>query len=156
MTGRRNLLTGAGGLVIAAGAPAVIGADQSEAEFIATCRRFAEAQYADWYAYVVASDEVASEMEDNEVDWATYNLIVATSAKTLEGLRAKALALAAWDRDAYDDSDESTPASALLASLLRDMVAPARAEIIGRLTAKWGPLPDGYTRDGIWVGRTGA
>ena len=153
MNDRSAFLTTAAGLVIAAAAPTTIETDHSESEFVGICRRFAEAEYADWYAYVMASDEVAMEMEErNAVDWATYNLITATPAKTLEGLRAKALALAAWDRAAYDDDSESNRGGALLASLLRDMVAPERAEIIERLTAKWGPLPDGYTRDGVWVG----
>ena len=72
-------------------------------------------------------------------------------------MRAKALAYTAWHRDAYDDCvDDQDGQSTLLASLLRDLAAPARAVIIARLFEKYGPLPMGYTRDGVWLGAEAA
>ena len=44
-------------------------------------------------------------------------------------------------------------AAGLLAGLLRDMVAPARAEILARCAADYGPLPKGYTADARWISK---
>jgi len=55
--------------------------------------------------------------------------------------------------DPEDDRDGHTT---LLASLVRDMVAPTRAVIIARLIEQYGPLPESYTTDGMWLGRAGA
>ena len=72
---------------------------------------------------------------------------------TPAGCYAKALAYAAWWREAYDGPDgEADSDKPLLASLLRDMVAPARAEILSRCAAEYGPLPEGYTADWRWIG----
>jgi hypothetical protein len=127
-----------------------------DAELIRLCHQFAESEIDDWYRYVVADDDEAEEIEkDQTVDWGTYHRIIATPAVTPEGWHAKALAFTAWDRDSYDDhKDERDPSTTFLASLLRDMVAPARNAIIARCAAKYGPLPPSYTPEGIWLGYT--
>ena len=123
------------------------GALHPDAELIRTCHRFAEYELASWYRYVLDNDD------DSSPDHATYISIIATPATTPEGWHAKALAFTAWDRDSYDDhEDVRDGCSSLLASLLRDMVAPARNAIIAGLRAKHGPLPAGYSPDGIWIG----
>jgi len=128
----------------------------SDAELVRVCRQFAEAEYRNWWRYVTAPDDLA-DAQDQEPDWTTLAWIEATPATTPAGWHAKALAYAAWWREAYDDveaeRDASTP---LLASLLRDMVAPARAAILARCAADYGPLPEGYTADARWVGRAPA
>jgi hypothetical protein len=43
----------------------------------------------------------------------------------------------------YDDQWHQDTGTPLVAALLRDMVAPARNAILGRLQKKYGPLPDG-------------
>ena len=48
--------------------------------------------------------------------------------------------------------DDRDPSSPLLASLMRDLAAPARAVIIACLFEKYGPLPKGYAADGVWLG----
>jgi hypothetical protein len=125
-----------------------------EAELIATCQRFAEAEFESWYRFVVESDEE----DDAEWDAQCINVmkwITATPATTVEGCRAKALALTAWHRDFYDDQeDDRDTHTTFLAALLRDMVAPARNAIVARCSAKYGPLPASYTADGIWLGYT--
>jgi hypothetical protein len=60
-----------------------------------------------------------------------------------EGWPAKALACVTWNRDVYDDQWHQDTGTPLVAALLRDMVAPARNAILGRLQKKYGPLPDG-------------
>jgi hypothetical protein len=131
-------------------APAV----NPDAELIRICHEFADVEMARWYRYVVTDEDLADE-PDEEVDWDTYHRILATPATTPEGWHAKALAYAALDRDAYDDhEDHRDPCTAFLASLLRDVVAPARNAIVSRCAAKYGPLPRHYTAEGIWVGPT--
>ena len=129
-----------------------------DAELIRTCQQFAEVEFADWYRYLVTDDgEVERQFEDAPPDWATLRQIEATPATTPEGMRAKALAFVAWHRDAYDNpADDRDNHTTLLASLMRDLAAPARAAIIARLAAQYGPLPEGYTSDGVWVGRIAA
>lgn len=145
------VLTGTGiGTAIAAHAAHL------DAELIRVCRQFAEAELTGWYRYVIAPNDVADEQAAAGTwvnDRATWDWIAATPATTPEGWQAKALAFAVWERDAFDDpADDRCHTSTGLASLLRDMVAPARAAIIARLTALYGPLPDGYTVDGMWMG----
>jgi hypothetical protein len=126
-------------------------ANEAEADLIRACNLFAEAAFGSWYRYVLAPDDVDD--QDTPPDWDTYHRIIATQATTPEGWRAKALAYVAWDREAYDDhEDERTPVTGFLASLLRNLVAPARAAIIADLRAKYGPLPHHYTADGVWIG----
>ncbi|MGI4941673.1 MAG: hypothetical protein ACRYHQ_14125, partial [Janthinobacterium lividum] len=48
---------------------------------------------------------------------------------------------------------EGEASATLLAGLLRDMVAPVRAEILARCAAEYGPLPEGYDVDARWIGR---
>lgn len=157
---RRALLTGSAAAVAAMATGVAVSAGavpaSPDAELIALCHQFAEAELASWYRYVVAPDHLA-DAQDTAPDWATMEKIAATSPTTLEGIQAKALACSAWDREAFDgpqaDRDRSTT---LLASLLRDMAAPARATIVARLVKQHGPLPEGYTAGGVWLGRTGA
>ena len=127
-----------------------------DAELIRICRQFAERELTNWYRYVTAPEDLADK-QDPPPDWGSLHWIVATPATTPEGWRAKALAYAAWHRDAYDDPPEDRDnASPLLAALLRDMVAPARNAMVARLAEKHGPLPDRYTAEGIWLGSAGA
>ncbi|MGI4802513.1 MAG: hypothetical protein ACRYG8_52480 [Janthinobacterium lividum] len=156
---RRALLgTGAGvalaGLIVSSNAEAETSHD---AELIRVCHAFAEAEFRNWWRYVIAPDNLA-DAQDHEPDWATLEWIETTPATTPTGWHAKALAYAAWWREAYDNAEfpESDSDAPLLASLLRDMVAPARAEILARCAADYGPLPDGYTADGRWIGRAPA
>ncbi len=157
---RRGLLGGgamAAALVagiVSTSASAASASASSDAELIRVCHKFAEAEFADWYLYVITDDRgVESHHEDTIPDWATLHWIEATPATTLEGLRAKALALVAWHRDAYDNSPDDRDAhTTLLASLMRDLAAPARAVIIARLFERYGPLPKDYTIDGAWLG----
>ncbi len=124
----------------------------ADAELVRVCHRFAEAEYRNWWRYIVAPAHLA-DAHDREPDWATLQWIETTPATTSAGWHAKALAYAAWWREAYDDAEPERDASAtLLASLLREMVAPARAAILARCTAEYGPLPEGYTADARWIG----
>jgi hypothetical protein len=163
----RRSLFGAGAALIAGGAlsdPAFVKPkplpwrngprppDGADAELIRLCHAFAEAEFGNWYRYVVAPVETADD-DDTPPDWDTYHLIVATPATTPAGWHAKALAFAAWDREAYDDVEiERTPMSTFLASLLRDMGMPARNAIIARCAEAYGPLPSQYAADGVWIG----
>ena len=152
---RRGLLASAPAVLALSGtAVAAPGVPNPDAGLIRTCQQFAEAEFADWYRYVVTAEhEVMSRYEDSTPDWATLHWIEATPATTLKGLRAKALAFVAWHKDAFDDCvDDRDPSSPLLASLLRDLAAPARAVIIACLFEKYGPLPKGYAADGVWLG----
>lgn len=155
---RRRLLAAAMPAVLALSgaaiaAPAVVSLD---AELIRVCHQFAEGQFTSWYRYVLAPPELAATV-DTGPDWAALHWIEATPATTPESRQAKALAFVAWHRDAFDNpADDSDGQSALLASLLRDLAAPARAVIIARLVERYGPLPEGYTADGIWIGRAAA
>ena len=152
---RRGLLASAPAVLALSGtAVAAPGAANPDAALIRTCQQFAEAEFADWYRYVATTDrEAPPRYDDPAPDWATLHWIEATPATTLEGLRAKALAFAAWHKDAYDNSpDDHDPSSPLLASLLRDLAAPARGVIIACLFEKYGPLPKGYAADGVWLG----
>lgn len=155
-TSRRRLLAAAPAILALSGAAP--SAQNPDAELIRVSQQFAEAEYADWYLYVTTDDrEIERQSEDTPVDWATVRQIEAMPATTLEGVRAKALACAAWDRDAYDSStDDNQAFTGLLASLLRDLAAPARAVILARLAEQYGPLPDGYDADCRWIGRTAA
>lgn len=150
-TTRRAALRGAS-LAGLLGIPAIAGATQAnpDADLIRTCHLFAQREYESWYRYVIAPDDV--ECQETPPDGETYKKIVATPATTPEGWHAKALALAAWDREAYDNEDASEYETELLSSLLRDMVTPARSNIIAGLRAKYGPLPSSYSADGIWIG----
>jgi hypothetical protein len=106
------------------------------------CHEFAEAGMVGWYRDVASDEDSPDECDEDEgVDWDTYHRILATPATTPEGWHAKALACSALAQSAYDD-DESNRHSCttLLASLLRDMVAPARKAIISRCAEKYGPL----------------
>ena len=62
--------------------------------------------------------------------------------------------MSAWDRTRYFDDEpvDSDGTSALLASLLQDMVAPARNAIVAKLAAQLGPLPARYSPEGRWLG----
>ena len=157
---RRQLLALAPCVLMAAdlGLTATLAKANPDAELIRVCQRFAEAELAGWYAYIVTNDrEVEASYEDAAPDWATLRWIEALPAHTPAGYRAKALAFVAWHRDAYDDpADDRDGHSALLASLMRDLAAPARTGIIARLAKQYGPLPEGYTADGVWVGRIAA
>jgi hypothetical protein len=125
-------------------------APSPDARLIALCQTFTETTLDEWWAYM--DDDDAEEPGPN---WDDYREIVATPATTSAGWHAKALALTAWNRDAFDalaeDPDSCTTG---LASLMRDMVAPARAAIMARCAAKYGPLPHYYSADGVWVGPT--
>ena len=152
---RRALLASAPAVLALSGtAIAAPGTPNPDAGLIRTCQQFAEAEFADWYRYVATTDcEIADRLEDTTPDWATLRWIEATPATTLEGLRAKALAFVAWHKDAFDDCvDDRDSSSPLLASLIRDLAAPARAVIIACLFEKYGPLPKGYAADGVWLG----
>ena len=158
-TSRRRLLSAAPAILVMSGAAIAAPAAQNpDAELIRVCQAFAEVEFADWYRYLVTDDgEAEHQFEDTLPDWATLRQIEATPATTLEGMRAKALAFVAWDRESYDNSPDSRDGhTTLLASLLRDLAAPARAAIIARLAKQYGPLPEGYTSDGVWVGRAAA
>jgi len=154
---RRAMLHGSAAALLAGTAAASAKPGSSpDAELVRVCHDFAEAEFRNWWRYVTAPDDLA-DAQDQEPDWTTLAWIEATPATTPAGWHAKALAYAAWWREAYDDveaeRDASTP---LLASLLRDMVAPARAAILARCAADYGPLPEGYTADARWVGRAPA
>lgn len=154
---RRGLL---GAAVVLAAAPPALAAvappAEPDAELVRVCHQFAEAEWRNWWRYVTAPANLA-DAEATDPDWTTLEWIETTPATTPAGWAAKALALAAWHREAYDDSDAEGDASAtLLAGLLRDMAAPARAEILTRCAADFGPLPEGYTADARWIGRGSA
>jgi hypothetical protein len=152
---RRRLLAASSAVLALSGAAvAAPVAQDADAELIRVCHQFAEAEFADWYRYVTTADrEIERQSEDTPVNWATVRQIKAMPANTLAGVRAKALACAAWDRDSYDSSADSNPAfTGLLASLLRDLAAPARATILARLAEQYGPLPEDYTADCRWIG----
>jgi hypothetical protein len=125
-----------------------------DAELIRICHKFAEGEMVGWYRDVASDEDLPDEgSEDEGVDWDTYHRILATPATTPEGWHAKALACSAFAQSAYDDHESNRDScTTLLASLLRDMVAPARKAIISRCAAKYGPLSSHYTADGIFVG----
>jgi hypothetical protein len=154
---RRSLFGAGAALVAGAAALAAPGAmaasdHDADAELIRICHAFAEAEFDNWYRYVVAPVETADD-DDRPPDWDTYRLIIDTPATTPAGWHAKALAFVAWYREAYDDVEiERTAASTLLASLLRNMVMPARNAIIAGCAKAYGPLPPQYTADGVWIG----
>ena len=126
-----------------------------DAELIRTCHQFAETELTNWYRYCTLPADVA-DAQDPKPDWSSLHWITATPATTPEGWRAKALAYSAWHHEPYDDLPEDRDtASPLLAALLRDMVAPVRNAIVARLAEQYGPLPEGYTAEGIWVGVQG-
>ena len=156
---RRRLLAAAPAVLAISGiAVAAPAAQNPDAELIRVCQQFAETEFADWYRYVTTDDrEIERQSEDTPPDWATVRWITATPAHTLAGHQAKALACAAWDRDSYDSSTDSNPAfTGLLASLMRDLAAPARGVILTRLAKQYGPLPEGYDADCRWIGRAAA
>ncbi|MGI4941844.1 MAG: hypothetical protein ACRYHQ_15000 [Janthinobacterium lividum] len=150
--GRRSILACCGAAVMVVPAVASTVPAEPNADLIRVCHAFAEAEYRNWWRYIVAPADVA-DAQDREPDWPTLAWIEATPATTPAGWHAKALAYAAWWREAYDDAEPERGCDApLLASLLRDMVAPARAEILARCATEYGPLPEGYTVDGRWKG----
>ena len=157
---RRRLLSTAAPAVLALSGAAIAAppAQNPDAELICICQQFAEAEYADWYLYVTTVDrEIELQSENAPVDWATVRQIEAMPATTLEGVRAKALACASWDREAYDSSaDDNQAFTGLLASVLRDLAAPARKVILARLAERYGPLPEGYDADCKWIGSAAA
>ncbi len=155
---RRALLGAAAALTaaplsLAVAAPSLAASD---AELVRVCHDFAETEWRSWWRYVVAPADLADD-QDREPDWPALKWIEATPATTSAGWHAKALALAAWDHTAFDDEEaERAGAAGLLAGLLRDMVAPARAEILTRCAADYGPLPEGYTADARWISQAPA
>ena len=155
---RRKLLAAAPAMTALGCAGASAAAPGADADLIRVCQQFAEAEFAGWYLYVSTDDgEIQRRYENTPPDWAILRWIETTPAHTPAGWQAKALAQVAWDRDAYDNSpDRFDGHSALLASLMRDLAAPARAAIIARLVERYGPLPEGYTTDGVYVGRAAA
>ena len=126
----------------------------ADAELIRVCQRFAEGELESWYRYIIAPEDLC-DAQDQPPDWKSLHWIISTPATTPEGWHAKALAYAAWDRDAYDDNEDRDTTTLLLASLLRDMVAPARRAILTRLQAELGPLPRGYDADWRFIGYDG-
>ena len=151
---RRGLLAAVPTLTALSGAtvagPAVANPD---AVLIGVCQQFAETEFTLWYRYIVEPDGECIELADATPDWATLHWIEATPAITPEGMQAKALAFVAWHREGFDNPlGDGDAQSALLASLLRDMAAPARAVIVARLIEQYGPLPEGYTPDCRWIG----
>ncbi len=157
---RRAVLRGSAAALL--GSAAAVTAASAEpgpdAELVRVCHDFAEAEWRNWWRYIVAPANLA-DAQDREPEWPTLAWIEATSATTPAGWHAKALALAAWDRAAYDDDaewHEPDSNTGLLAGLLRDMVAPARAAILARCEAEYGLLPGGYTADARWIGRAPA
>jgi hypothetical protein len=151
---RRAVLRGSAAALLASTAAASAKPESGpDAELVRVCHDFAEAEWRNWWRYIVAPANLA-DAQDREPDWPTLAWIEATPATTPAGWHAKALAYAAWWREAYDDVEAERDAStSLLAALLRDMVAPARAEILARCAAEYGPLPEGYTADARWVGK---
>ena len=143
--------------ILASDVAAIAGPPKPQANpdeaLIRACYRLAEGELDSRYRYVTSPDGLKG---DDEADVALLDWITATPATTPEGWQAKALACAAWNRDMYDDTpDERDGGTTLLASLLRDMVAPARNAILTRCEAKYGPLPEGYSPDWAWIGRAG-
>ncbi len=127
-----------------------------DAVLIRICQQFAEAELTSWYRYCTAPFHLADK-QDPPPEHLLRHWIETTPATTPEGWHAKALACIAWNREMYDDpEDERDGGTTLLASLLRDMVAPARNAILARCEAAHGPLPEGYTPDWRWVGRASA
>ncbi len=155
---RRKLLAAAPAMTALGCAGAAAAAPGADAELIRVCQRFAEAEFAGWYLYISTDDgEIQRQYENTPPDRAILRWIETTPAHTPAGWRAKALAHVAWDRESYDNSpDRFDGHSALLASLMRDLAAPARAAIIARLVERYGPLPEEYTADGVYVGRVAA
>jgi len=155
---RRALFAGSAALAVAVPAAAAIlpaAVASADAELVRVCHAFAEAEWRNWWRYIVAPDDLA-DAQNREPDWPTLTWIEATPATTPAGWHAKALAYAAWWRDAYDDVEGGDSDAPLLASLLRDMVAPARATILAQCEVEYGPLPEGYTADWRWIGRGSA
>jgi hypothetical protein len=153
---RRSALRGFGLAAIAAGlaVPALASTkpdDDAAGELIRICHQFAEAEITRWYRAEIDDDFV-----DDDIDHDTYNWIAATPATTPGGWQAKALAYAAFNRHVYDDyeedDDDREEDAAFLAALLREMVAPARNAIVSRISQTYGPLPSGFSAEGIWVG----
>ena len=138
--------------VVYTSASAATASAGSDAELIQVCQQFAETELEAWYRYLTAPADLADD-QDWVLDFATLHWITRTQAATAEGWHAKALAYAAYHRDAFDDDPQDRDTStSLLAALLRDMITPARAAIIARLAQKYGPLPVGYAADGTWLG----
>ena len=137
--------------VLAAGWAVAAEFRNPDAELIRRCHQFAEAEISSWYRYVIAAENLADE-QDTAEDSDGYNWITATPATTPAGWHAKALAWSAWHRTGYFDDEDSDGTSALLASLLQDMVAPARNAIMAKLFMQYGPLPACYTPEGRFLG----
>jgi hypothetical protein len=123
-----------------------------DAELIRICHQFAEEEFRNFYRNAVATDD-AEEVKDTPEHLARFHWIEATPASTPAGWCAKALVYAAWRPEGYDDHEDNCDAgSTLLASLLRDMVAPARNAIIARCAGQYGPLGPEYSQEGVWLG----
>ena len=139
VSSRRALRRGsAAGLLAGTAAASAEPGPDADAELVRVCHAFAEAEYRNWWRYITAPDHLA-DAQDREPDWSTLAWIEATAATTPAGWQAKALAYAAWWREAYDDAEGERDAStSLLAALLRDMVAPVRAAILARCAADYG------------------
>ena len=151
---RRALLGAAAALTAAPLALSAVAAPApADANLVRVCHAFAEAEFRNWWRYVTSPADMA-DTQEWEDDWPILAWITATPATTPAGWHAKALALSAWEREFYDDlvEAESDTRTSLLSALLRDMVAPARAEILARCAADYGPLPEGYTTDARWIG----
>jgi hypothetical protein len=152
-TSRRSALRGISLAAITAGLVPTLShaASASDDELIRVCQDFAEREFDQFYHYAI------TENDDDypPPDWGTYHRIIETQATTPAGWHAKALAYAAWDKDAYDDTEPDLSCSTFIASLLRDMVAPARDAIIAKLAMKYGPLPSEYTVNAMWIGYSG-
>jgi hypothetical protein len=103
---------------------------------IRICHQFAESELTSWYRYCTAPSNLADK-QDSRPERDLLHWIEATPATTPENWHAEALACVAWNRDMYDDAeDERDGGTTLLASLLRDMVAPARNAILARCEAE--------------------
>ena len=108
-----------------------------DADLIERCRQFAEADMAFWYQRALDGEDVL------EGAWPGHDAerarIAATKATSPAGWQAKALVLSTWFFDATGAQTEDDE-TGLVVSLLRDMAAPARAEILNRLSERFGPL----------------
>jgi hypothetical protein len=124
----------------------------TDAVLIRTCHEFARKQFDQWWRYV--QTPIDEDAIDEDPDWNIYHWIANTPASTPEGVRAKALAVVAWYHEAYDDClpDKRDSFSTFLASLMRDLVNPERSAIIAEMKQKYGPLPEHYSDDAVFMG----
>ncbi len=153
----RRAMLGGSAAALLAGAAAASPAPSADAALVRICHAFAEAEWRNWWRYIVAPADLA-DAQATDPDWTTLKWITATPATTPAGWAAKALAVSAWEREFYDDlvEAERDTRTTLLAGLLHDMVAPVRTAILARCKAEYGPLGEGYDADARWIGRTPA